>query len=52
MYGMAQSIPDRKLVSDIASVFYDAYYDTKTVKAAKTTARGRKGVANGASPAQ
>ena len=28
MYGMAQSIPDRSLVSEIASFFYDAYYDT------------------------
>ncbi len=29
MYGMAQSIPDRSLVSEIASVFFDAYYDTE-----------------------
>lgn len=28
MYGMAQSIPDRSLVSDIAGLFFDAYYCT------------------------
>ncbi|KAK2160004.1 hypothetical protein LSH36_142g07003 [Paralvinella palmiformis] len=28
MYGMAQSIPDRSLVSEIAGSFFDAYYNT------------------------
>lgn len=30
MYGMAQSIPDRSLVSDIAGMFFDAYYNTSS----------------------
>jgi sphinganine-1-phosphate aldolase len=28
MYGMAQSIPDRSIVSEIAAGFFDAYYNT------------------------
>lgn len=28
LYGMAQSIPDRSLVSEIAGGFFDAYYST------------------------
>ncbi|ELT88913.1 hypothetical protein CAPTEDRAFT_149914 [Capitella teleta] len=30
LYGMAQSIPDRSLVSEIASGFFNAYYSTGT----------------------
>jgi len=29
IYGMAQSIPDRSIVSEIACGFFDAYYSTK-----------------------
>jgi hypothetical protein len=29
IYGMAQSIPDRSLVGEIAGTFFDAYYSTK-----------------------
>ena len=28
IYGMAQSIPDRSLVGEIAGTFFDAYYST------------------------
>jgi sphinganine-1-phosphate aldolase len=28
MYGMAQSIPDRSIVSEIACGYFDAYYCT------------------------
>ena len=28
IYGMAQSIPDRSIVSEIAGGFFDAYYST------------------------
>lgn len=31
MYGMAQSIPDRSIVSDVAGIFFDAYYNTDTI---------------------
>ena len=29
IYGMAQSIPDRSLVGEIAGSFFDAYYSTQ-----------------------
>ena len=29
MYGQAQSIPDRSIVGDVASLFFDAYYSTE-----------------------
>ena len=41
LYGMAQSIPDRSLVSDIAGSFFDAYYSTKD--------KNKKQLVNGAS---
>lgn len=30
MYGQAQSLPDRSLVGDVASLFFDAYYSTES----------------------
>ena len=29
MYGMAQALPDRSIVSDLATVFIDSYYDAR-----------------------
>lgn len=36
LYGMAQSIPDRSLVSDIAALFFNGYYSTKLAKKEKS----------------
>ena len=33
VYGMAQSIPDRSMVGDIATLFLDALYDLKSAPA-------------------
>lgn len=41
VYGMAQSIPDRSLVGDIAGLFFDAYYST-TVKQGKDVVKNGK----------
>ena len=43
MYGMAQSIPDRSLVSDMVGIFFDAYYSTES----KTGSQLANGTSNG-----
>ncbi len=43
MYGMAQSIPDRSLVSEMVGVFFDAYYSTES----KSESHVGNGTSNG-----
>ena len=40
MYGLAQTIPDRSIVGELAGVYFDAYYNTEPHTAKAATANG------------